>query len=113
MSLINDPGLTPEEHHLRDLMSEISERCWFAGWEAAMEFDVWRLATEGGTWGRSSSTEVACELDVIRTYAEEIDRWIVLRRPEVRGSGHEALVLADWRARYAAWKDSKDRSEPT
>ena len=111
MSLINDPALTPEEHHLRDPMSEISERCWFAGWEDETEFEVWRLAAEGGSWGRSSAIELARELDVIRAFAEEIDRWIVWRTPETPSSDHEALVLVDWRERYAAWNASKDHPE--
>ena len=112
MTLVSDPGLTPEEHRLRDLISEISERCWYAGWETTTEFDVWRLATEGGRWGRSSSTELADELDVIRSFAEEIDRWIVSRTPEIHDSDHEAIVLADWLTRYAAWRASRERSDP-
>jgi hypothetical protein len=74
MTLINDPALTPEEHHLRDLMSEISERCWYAGWMGNTEFQVWRLATEGGSWGVSTALELVGELEAVRTLAEELDR---------------------------------------
>lgn len=111
--MINDPALTPEEHRLRDLMSEISERCWYAGWEGGTEYEVWRLATEGGRWGDSTALELARELEAIRTLAEELNRWIVWREPMQEGSDHEAMNLAAWRQRYEAWKTSRCRSEPT
>ena len=62
---------------------------------------MWRLATEGGEWARASSSELATELGEILDLATRLDRWIV--RHESEGSDSEAIDLAEWRERYAAW----------
>ena len=70
--LVNDPSLTPEEQCLRDLMCEISEASYYAGWMRDTEFEVWRLATEGGVWGRSTAAELQQALEVISALAQKL-----------------------------------------
>ena len=77
--LVNDPSLTPEEQRLRDLMSEISEASYYACWMRDTEFEVWRLATEGGVWGRSTAAELQQALEMISALAQNLGKWIVWR----------------------------------
>lgn len=85
MAMIVDPCLTPDQHRLRDLISDISETCWYAGWLSETEFDVWRLATEGGSWGRCSAAEIEGQVAEVMRLAKELGVW-------------------DWQVRYDAWK---------
>jgi hypothetical protein len=103
--LIDDPNLTPEEHHLRDLMSDISEACYSAGWLSETEFDVWRLATEGGTWGRGDATELQEELAQIMALSRQLGRWIVWF--DTKGSDHQAIDLDEWKRRYHEWRTAQ------
>jgi hypothetical protein len=102
MALIFDPRLTPDAHRLRDLISDISERCYYAGWMTDTEFHVWRLSTTGGTWGVSSAEELRDQLAELMRLATQLDRWIV--RTESEKSNNEAVSLAEWKWRYDDWK---------
>jgi hypothetical protein len=102
MALIKDPSLTPDEHTLRDRISDISEKCWSASWELGTEFEVWRLATEGGTWGRGSATELHADLVGLLDLARRLDRWIVWRSDD--DTDHQAVDLREWERRYAVWR---------
>lgn len=102
MAMIVDPCLTPDQHRLRDLISDMSETCWSAGWLEETEFDVWRLATEGGTWGRCSAAEIDAQLAEVITLSKELGVWVVWSgRP---GCDNEPVPLSDWQVRYNAWK---------
>ena len=100
--LVNDPSLTPEEQCLRDLMSEISEASYYAGWMRDTEFEVWRLATEGGAWGRATAAELQQALKEISALAQKLGKWIAWR--DGPGSDNQAISLAEWRRLYADWK---------
>jgi hypothetical protein len=105
MGLIDDPRLTPDEQRLRDGISDISERCRNAGWEHEAEFEVWRLAVEGGRWGRHSADELHPELGALVTRARRLDRWIAWR-PEPN-SEHDGVDLHEWERRYAHWRSGR------
>jgi len=100
--LVNDPSLTAEEEGLRDLMSEISEASYDAGWMRDTEFEVWRLATEGGAWGRATAAELHRALEEISALAQKLGKWIV--GGDAPGSDNQAISLAEWRRLYADWK---------
>jgi hypothetical protein len=100
--VIHDPNLTPEEHRLRDLLSDISEVCLFAGWYVDTEFEVWRLATEGGSWGRGDATLLREELAQAMALSRRLRRWIVWSPSE--GSDHRAIDLDEWERRYQQWR---------
>jgi hypothetical protein len=100
--LVNDPSLTPQEQRLRDLMSEISEASHSAGWMLDTEFEVWRLATEGGVWGRSTAAELQQLLEEASGLAQKLGKWIVWR--DGPDSDTRAIDLAEWRRLYADWR---------
>ena len=106
MALIEDPCLTAEEQHLYDLMSEISERSWYAGWLIGTEFEVWRLAHEGGTWGRGASSELGEDLREIRALSERLQRWIVRPDQPREGCDAESIPLTSWETMYDAWRST-------
>lgn len=68
---------------LRQLMSDISEDCWCAGWLVGTEHDLWRLAGQGGgAWGQGSvSAEQAVTLLQLAAALQEwptYDDWVPL-----------------------------------
>jgi hypothetical protein len=83
-------------------MSEITEASYYAGWMRDTEFEVWRLATEGGAWGRGTAAELQQALEEISALARKLRRWIVWR--DGPGSDNRAISLAEWRRLYADWK---------
>ncbi len=99
MGLILDPCLTPEQHRLRDLISEVSETCSYAGWAGDTEFEVWRLATEGGTWGHCSADELETQLAEALALAKELGVWVTWS--DRSGCDNEPVRLPDWQIRYA------------
>jgi hypothetical protein len=52
-------GAVADWHQLADIVSELSESAYSAGWMVDSEFDVWRLASEGGIWGRIGAGELS------------------------------------------------------
>lgn len=99
--LIADPCLSPAQSHLRDLISEISEKCWFAGWMDGTEFEVWRLATAGGEWGRGSAAGLEAELREATALARDLGVWLVWS--DRVDCDQEPIGLMEWRGRYDAW----------
>jgi hypothetical protein len=102
MALLNDPCLSLEQHRLRDLISDVSEACWHAGWLDGAEYGVWRLATEGGTWGDCSANDVERQLANAHTISERLGEWIV--GADQADCDHIAVDLAQWESRYAVWR---------
>lgn len=59
---------------LRDLMSEISEECWCAGWMGGLEYSLWRVIENGPiTYGRSDVSQ--SEVDELRRLHEKSGGW--------------------------------------
>jgi hypothetical protein len=108
MSLINDPCLTVEQQALRNLISEVSERCWYAGWLHDAEFDVWRLMTEGGEWGRCASGDLDGLLAEIRDLSERLGVWITWNDRR-KDCDHEPVSLGAWTKRFEVW--SRNRAD--
>lgn len=102
MGLIVDSCLSPEQHRLRDQISQVSEACLYAGWASETEFAVWRLATEGGSWGRCSATELKSQLNEIKALAHALGEWVVWS--DRADCDNEPVDLAQWRIRYDEWR---------
>jgi hypothetical protein len=101
-------GLTVDEYALELLLCGVSQSCYFASWMADTEYEVWRLLTEGGDWGRSDASAEQTDLDEIRELANRIGSWIVTDReagadapPKVTW---RAVPFAEWRAMYTEWR---------
>lgn len=68
--------LEPKQRALAELMSELSERAYYAGWMEGLEFSLWR-ALDGGsrTFGRLELTDD--QLVRLRQLADACGGWIV------------------------------------
>ena len=75
---------------LADVMGEISEARWCAGWLAGLEYRLWRVATgETQLWPNDDA-------GVLRVLSELSGYWVVWGR-----DGVVSVPLAEWRERYA------------
>jgi hypothetical protein len=104
MALMVDPCLTAAEHRLRDVISEVSEKAYYAGWMQDAEFEVWRLAHEGGTWGHGTAEELASLLGEGMDLANQLDRWIVWSQLDEE-CDNQAMPLSDWKRQYTSWRE--------
>lgn len=92
-------GWTKEQRALEQMMSDVSEECWCAGWNEGTEYGVWRLIEEGGSWGMCRAEDLPV-LVAIKAFAEQIDAWVIWPgKPAVEGP--RVVALDEWRAMYA------------
>lgn len=63
---------------------------------------MWRLATEGGSWGRCSASEIEPQLAEVMTLAKDLAIWPA--STDKPGCDNEPVPLADWHGRYDAWR---------
>ncbi len=102
--LISDPCLSPRQNHLRDLLSEVSERCYHAGWLFETEYEVWRLLEEPRGWGHCAPADLEGILGEIRAVSSELGEWIVWSDSD--RCDNEAIDIVSWRERYAQWRSA-------
>jgi hypothetical protein len=90
------PNVAAEQ--LDNLMSEISDRCWCAGWLRRTEYVLWKAATDGRlTWGVNSVTPE--DVSRLVELSAAAGGWIAWDD----GVDETAFVPLDlWRDRYAA-----------
>lgn len=87
---------------LADLMSDLSEECWCAGWLHNTEVDVWAmLVGDRDSWGMGLAEAYAPELESIKLMAEQLGVWIVWDGDPVKAN-MRAVPLTEWEATYAA-----------
>ena len=67
--------LTIDQKILADFMSEISERCYSAGWMTNLEYVLWDTLTSGP---RKYGHDTISQSDIVelRKYSEKADSWI-------------------------------------
>lgn len=91
--MIND--LTSDQKHLAAFMSEISERCYFAGWMINLEYVLWDVLESGQ---RKFGQGIITTEDVtqLKALSDKSESWICFH-PE-----HEetALTLNAWRQKF-------------
>jgi len=102
--------LTPLQRALYELMSEISEDCWCAGWMMGNEFALWDAIVSGDrTYGMDQMDEGL--LASCKALAEQVGGWIEWRDDEHGLPNAEwgpyFIPMADWLAKFA--KDKADR----
>ncbi|MEU6549000.1 hypothetical protein ABZ915_01765 [Streptomyces sp. NPDC046915] len=98
--------LTPGQRALAEVMSEVSELAYRAGWMRGCEFDVWRLLHEGGNWGMADAEQLAPLLAEVRAARDRAGCWIVWGDDD---PGEQAVPLAEWLPRYETWAASMPR----
>lgn len=94
------PDLTPAQRALANLMSDLSETCYAAGWMIGCERAIWRLIHgQQDTWGMYHRVSMQDDLDAIWAVAQAADSWI-----EWDDQAHEerAVPMAEWRSRMEA-----------
>lgn len=68
--------LSIKEGMLHNFMSEISERCWSAGWMHNLEYVLWDVLTNGERkYGQSFITGE--DINTLKQLSEEANCWIV------------------------------------
>lgn len=82
---------------LRDLMSDISEDCWFAGWLIGLEYSLWEMVQGGDRkFGIGAVQEI--DIDEMRRLSEEIDGWLAWSESEMEVA---FVPMVEWLAMYA------------
>lgn len=91
--MLND--LTPDQRILADLMSDISERCYHAGWENNLEYVLWDAVINGE---RKFGQDIITSEDIerLKLLSERAGCWII--NDDVKEE--TAISLSDWKVRY-------------
>lgn len=97
-----------KQRALYNLMSDISEDCWCAGWMHGNEYALWTLVTDpkskGGEYGGVKVDQR--HIDDLRAISNEIGGWIRWRDDEEDPSlpceewGPVFTPMAEWLAMY-------------
>lgn len=96
-----------KQRALYQLMSDISEECYCAGWMTGNEYTLWEMVTNQGAERRYGMGEVeAQQIDDLRTIAAEVGGWIRWRDDDEDKSlppedwGPVFTPMAEWLAMY-------------
>jgi hypothetical protein len=81
---------------LAQLMSDISERCYYAGWEHGTEHVLWAALRDGPRqWGVDAIR--AEDLSLLQQLSEQCGGWIAYSE-----AGAKFVPLSEWHARKGA-----------
>lgn len=91
--------MTWKQRALASFMSDISERCYCAGWMSRLEYDLWRMVANCGEsreYGMGMVTDE--ELADMRAIADEIGGWIIYHvdRQCSAKCGKQFVPMAEW-----------------
>ena len=105
--LSGEYGVTGPAGELVDLLSDISEDCYCAGWLLDCEHEIWEMVAAPGPaadyrWGMAQVTAVA--LERLRVLSAACGGWVRWRdRDRERTGGPVFVPLAEWTERHARW----------
>lgn len=74
--MICEQDMTDQQRELYELMSDISEDCYCAGWMHGLEYAIWG-ALQGGDRRYGMSEMDAAKLERCRVLAKELDGWVI------------------------------------
>lgn len=108
-----------KQRALYQLMSDISEECYCAGWMSGNEYTLWRMVSDQTEERRYGMHEVEAEqIDDMRAISAEIGGWIRWRDDDEDKDlasdewGPVFTPMAEWLQRYeanmAAWAKLRD-----
>jgi len=87
--------LTENEKKLADLMSEISERCYDAGWMLNIEYVLWHAVISGPrSFGRGEITQK--DIDELTRLSNATKTWIVFDTKDEE----TPMPLEKWKALF-------------
>lgn len=89
--------LKPAEEKLAHYMSQVSERCYHAGWMVNLEYVLWDAMIRGErSYGHDSITQE--DIDTLKSLSETADCWIVFDDHEEE----TAVDLRAWEEKFVA-----------
>lgn len=100
--------LTPDQAKLAQLMSDISEECWCAGWCTGTEYRLWQAMVDPEDhrhWGQDIISDEAIEH--LRKLSTAVMGWIVYG-----DDGEQWMPLAQWMSLYEAAPGPHRRANP-
>ena len=91
---------------LPELMSNISEDCWCAGWLNGLEYDLWVVAKHGPSSYPYGQDVISPEqVEQLRRLSEDCGGWFVFN--DDVWYGRRFVPLAEWEALFQARQDEK------
>lgn len=100
--------LTPEQANLAQLMSDISEECWCAGWMIGTEYRLWEAITDPEDhyhWGQDIINEAW--RNELKRLSDKVCGWI-----DYGPNGEVFIPMAEWLAIYNAAPKPHRRVKP-
>lgn len=89
--------MTPDQKKLADFMSDISERCYYAGWYKNLEYVLWGAINSGQrTYGHGTISDN--DISTLKTLADKSNSWIIFSDD----SEETALDLNAWTNKFHA-----------
>jgi hypothetical protein len=113
---MTSPKLTPKQEALYQLMSDISEDCYCAGWMHGNEFTLWEIVSDPSVdheYGRGSVDDD--DIAKLRELSAEIGGWIRWRNDDddpllpVEDWGPVFVPMDEWLRRYRDDQDKRSR----
>ncbi len=87
--------LSENQRLLADLMSNISERCYYSGWQAGLEYVLWTALLNGPTnYGHDFITQD--DIDSLRKLSNQSNCWIIFDEK----LEETAIDLSVWKNKY-------------
>ena len=95
------PLLVEKRDTLRQLMSDISEDCWCAGWLIGTEFALWQFVLDGpGDWGQDSVSQA--QIDELKRLSELVGGWFYWDDDPDHFDA-TFIPMAEWLVMHNAW----------
>lgn len=88
-------NLTEQQRLLATTMSDISERCWHAGWMQNLEYALWHAVVNGPIkYGQGTVSRE--DIDALKWLSRAADCWIIFD-----GEAQEvAIGMTPWKAMF-------------
>lgn len=98
--MICEQDMNDKQRELYELMSDISEDCYFAGWMNGLEYAIWGALQDGDrNYGMGEMD--AEQLERCRTLAAELDGWVIW----VDSDDDPELPVQEWGPRFVSMSD--------
>jgi hypothetical protein len=87
--------LSNQQQLLADFMSDVSERCYSAGWILNLEYVLWNaIATGERKYGHDTITKE--NIEILRNYSNAANSWIIFHS-EIEET---AISLEEWEKKF-------------
>ena len=87
--------LTRQQQLLADFMSDISERCYYAGWMQNLEYVLWDSLINGERkYGHDNISKN--DIDTLRDFSNKANAWIIFSDE----TEETAVDLHEWKKKF-------------